>query len=188
VDISWGPIVFSPYTNNSRKRYTVFKYVANYKDFNGKAHTEELYFHLMVPEFVDLQFNPMFDGDMGEYIKETMRTSEGQKIYVFFKLLMVNSYGRRTEDGAGFTKSEAWTNEFINSLAYEDFFVWIISNPKNAEGFYQGIMPEKMDQVMALVAEQQAQTGEVKKNVRDLSHEELVKLYEAKVSGKAISS
>lgn len=160
----------------------MFKHTVTYVDFNNKPHTEDIYFHMMVPEFADLEFNPTFDGSLSEYIKQTMRTSEGQKIFILFKMLVVNSYGRRTEDGARFIKKPEYSEEFLNSLAWEQFFLWLTDDPKNAEAFWNGIFPEAMrDKVESLEGEQ---TALGKKNVSDLSREELEALFLAKIGEK----
>jgi hypothetical protein len=155
----------------------VFNHPVTYHDFNGQPHNEELFFNMMTPEMADLEFNPMFEGSLAEYIKTAMKSGEGQKIYTFFKMLVVNSYGRRSEDGARFLKKAEWTEEFLNSPAWEQFFLWLTDDPKNAEKFWNGIFPEA---IKGRVGElESVQTGA--KKLQDMSKEELLVLMQKRL-------
>lgn len=161
----------------------MFKHTVEYRDFNDKKIVEDLYFHMMAPEFADLEFNPTFkeEGGMSDYIKQAMSSGEGQKVYTFFKLMIVNSYGRRSEDGSEFVKKPEFTEKFLNSRAYEEFFMWLVMNPKNAETFFNSLIPEK------LLKEVEGVEQNSKKSIQDMSREELQALYLAKIEGKSAS-
>ena len=160
----------------------MFKRTVTYHDFNNKPHVEDLYFHMMTPEWADLEFNPTFDGSLSTYIKSAMTSGEGEKVYTFFKMMVVNSYGRRSEDGAEFIKKPEFTERFLNSPAWEQFFLWLTDDPKNAEQFWNGIFPEALkDKVEALEA---SQSGN--KKIQDMSKEELLALYQKRVQEKSI--
>lgn len=157
----------------------MFTTSVTYVDFNDKPHNEKLYFHMMVPEYADLQFNPTFDGSLSDYIKEAMLSGEGQKIYTFFKMMVVNAYGRRSEDGANFRKNPQWTEDFLNSRAWEQFFLWLTDDPKNAEAFWNGIFPEAMrEKVESIEGEKSIE----KKKLTELTQAELVELLQKKTS------
>lgn len=157
-----------------------------YDDFNGKKHTEQLYFHMMVPEWADLEFNPMFDGSLSDYIKEAMSSGENAKIYTFFKMMVVNSYGRRSEDGSRFNKKPEWTEEFLNSPAWEQFFLWLTDDTKQAQKYWDGIFPEAMKDKVAELEKGDGKTAP--KKLSELSKEELVELMQKQMAGKAIEA
>lgn len=155
----------------------MFKKTVTYKNFNDVECTEDLYFHMMAPEFADLEFNPTFGGSLASYIKEAMLSGEGQKVYTFFKMMIVNSYGRRSEDGSKFLKRPEFTEEFLNSPAYEQFFLWLtIESPdgKNGEAFWNAIIPESL---RGKDGELEKQLGD-KRALKDLSRAELEALLE----------
>ncbi len=105
------------------------------------------------------------------------------KIYVLFKMLIVNSYGRRSQDGANFIKKEEWTEEFLNSPAYEALFMWLMTDPDNATAFYDGILPQKvLDQLQEIESKKSTESGE-KPKIDQLSREELVKMIQSRASG-----
>lgn len=148
----------------------MFSKDVKYVDFNNVEHVEKLHFHMMVPEFADLEFNPTFEGSsLSEWIREGMSSGNGQKVYTVFKLLIANSYGRRSADGSEFEKRADWTEKFFNSLAYEEFFVWLVSDPKNGEAFWEGIVPSKINQLIP----DNTDGAKPKKKLTDMTKDEL---------------
>lgn len=158
----------------------MFKHSVTYVDFNGAPHNEDLYFNLMTPEIADLEFNPMFGGSLGDYIREGMKSGQGQRIYTVFKMLVVNSYGRRSEDGARFSKKPEWTEEFLNSPAWEQFFLWLTEKEdgSNGQAFYTGIVPPALQAQAEVMAKQSSASGQ--KSLTELSQAELIALLEKK--------
>jgi hypothetical protein len=168
----------------------VFKHNVTYIDFNGTPHNEDLYFHFMVPELADFEFNLTFDdgkggGSLSDYIKDGFGSGDGRKVHTVFKLLVANSYGRRSEDGSKFSKNAEWTEEFFNSPAWEQFFLWLTDTPdgKNGQTFFNGIFPEAMQaQVEEMRKKQETVSGTPapeKPNLSTMSREELEALVKA---------
>ncbi len=153
----------------------MFKHRIIWDDFNGQTHQEDFYFNMLVPEFADLEFHPEFGGSFSEYIRQGMKSGEGQKIYMIFKLLVVHSYGRRSEDGQYFRKNTEWTNDFLESPAWEQFFLWLTDETKghsNAGSFWEGVFPEALKQQAAALEEANTE----KKDISEMSREELERL------------
>lgn len=158
------------------------KFACTWIDFNGKPHNEDIYFHLMVPEIADLQFNPMVGSDFSEFIKEGMRTGDGAKIYTIFKLLVINSYGRRSDDGEEFHKKPEWTEQFLNSPRWEQFFLYLTDpkdSAKNGAAFFNDIFPEYlMKQVEELEGINKQTGGPKAKTLDEMNAAELKALVE----------
>lgn len=180
MDISQGPL-FCHY--NSQNRQRMFQHDVVYKDHNGKQHTETLYFHLTSPEMLDLQFNPMVDDDLDKFISEGIRSGEGRKLWIIFKLLIANSYGRRTEDGARFLKKTEWTEEFINgSPQFEKFFEWLLLDSpdgKHGKEFYNAIMPERLRGDLAKL---EGEAGSAKPSLKNIPREDLERMFLEKMA------
>lgn len=159
-----------------------------YKDFNDKPHTEKLHFHMMAPEMADLEFNTVFEtgpdgkGGLGDYVREAMNSGDGRKVYTFFKMMIVNAYGLRSEDGSRFSKKPEFTEAFLNSRAYEEFFMWLVGDPKNAEAFWLGIMPERLAEIADQL--ENDSEGKPKKHIKDMSREELLDLMQKRLDEK----
>lgn len=117
-----------------------------FKDFNGNDHVETLYFHLFGPDIAELGFDPVFrfkfKRGFGAYIDEIGRSGGQAKIFALYKLLVVSSYGRRSEDGDRIFKKTEFTTDFLSSQPYEEFIAWLLNDTKNAEEFWNGIVPE----------------------------------------------
>lgn len=163
----------------------MFQHTVEYFDFNGAKRTEALHFHISTPEMMDLQYNPMVDGDLDKFITEGIQSGDGRKLWTIFKLLIVNSYGRRSADGSRFVKNPEFTEEFLNSPAYEKFFEWVLlDSPDGKHGteFYNGIMSERLKADAAKLTK-----GGEKDNrpsLDQLSQEDLLRLLEEVKSGK----
>jgi hypothetical protein len=69
----------------------------------------------------------------------------------------------------------------MQTRAYEEFFLWLVLDPKNAEKFWLGIMPERLAQQ----AEEMEKASTGKKSLAEMSKEELVALMQAKLQEKA---
>jgi hypothetical protein len=144
----------------------VFKYTATYKDlFTGDETHEDLYFHLIAPELTGFELS-YGEGGFSEFLAKTLAKNDNFEIYSMFVKLVSISYGRRSDDGKRFIKNQEWTQEFLTSPAWEDFFFWLVAEEdgKNANKFWVQIMPER------LVKEADKQLG---KKVEDLSPEEM---------------
>lgn len=166
----------------------MFQKTVTFKDFNDVEHTEKLYFHLSVPDAMDLQFNPEVEGDMGKWVSDMMKSGENRKVWIFFKLLVVNSYGRRSEDGSKFSKRAEFTQDFLDSNAWEKFFEWLLLDSpdgKNAKLFWDGVMPDRLLKEVQELEAQNEKTGG-KKNLKDLSREDLEKLYLEKMASNKV--
>lgn len=163
----------------------MYKHRASYQDFDGNQKFEDIYFHMMAPEIAELEFDYQTDGEGGfmEFVKDSLNTGDGRKVYAFFKLMIVKSYGRRSPDDASrFEKRPEWTREFLSSLAYEDFFMFLVENPANANLFFNGIMPQPlMEKAQAIEAQQDAAQ---KKPIQDMSKEEIAALMQKLIDSK----
>lgn len=165
----------------------MFKIPVVYKDYNDKPHNEDLYFHMMLPEWVDLQFNPVVGNDFGKFVTDAMSSGDGWRVYAVFKILVQNSYGRRTEDGAGFVKNPEFTESFFQSPAWEQAFLWFTEKDKtgvnaNSQAFWTGIVPPsflEMNESASLPKANAVQTTEGR-DITKLSREELEEMVRAK--------
>jgi hypothetical protein len=152
-----------------------------YHDLNKKLHNEDLYFNMLIPDFADLEFNPTFgDQSLSEYMRDEMGSGNIKKIYVVFKLLVTNSYGRRSEDGERFLKRASFTEEFLNSGAWEQFFIWLIEpGTDNAQKFWEGIFPEETQTIVENLQKTEAEATKdapaqpAKKSLDQMSAEEM---------------
>lgn len=145
--------------------------------------TETLYFNLTVPEVADLGF--AMEEDFESEIRNMVETEDRRKMFMFFKLIMAHSYGRRTPDGTGFAKKKEWLDELFSGFAYEELFIWLFSNPDNAASFFNSIMPPKKSLERITEANNNhTASDEPVKSPRSMTREELEAAFLAKMQTK----
>jgi hypothetical protein len=141
----------------------VFKKQIKYKDFVGQERVDDLYFHMFAPDITELGFDPTIKKGFVGCVDEIARSGGNGKIIALYKLLIVSSYGRRSETGDRILKMPEFTLEFLSSQPYEEFFNWLLDDPKNAELFWNSL-------VLGWVAKR---FGGTNRQLVDLSTEEL---------------
>lgn len=129
----------------------------NYEDFDGNAREEIHYFNLTQNEMINVAMKlpgTVVDAVDVEQIDETAAVRRlfsalgNQGIYEFIKMLIRESYGRKSVDGRRFEKSEDIFNDFAQTLAYDTLLMELISNDKAASDFINGVLPNKVMEQM----------------------------------------
>lgn len=115
----------------------MFKHNIKYNDFNGNERSEDLYFHLSLPEVTRLEAE--IGKPIDEYTKELVSTMDMKKLLDFLEKMVLNSYGKKTSDGRSFHKSKELREEFENSQAYAELFEQLITNPELSRKFGEGV-------------------------------------------------
>lgn len=122
----------------------MLKRTIKYVDFNNKLQERDFFFHLTTAQLLEL------DVEVGgfENLFSTFGNEEdpnyGNLVSAFRKLIGA-SYGRKSEDGQYFEKSEQITNSFIFSPAYDVWF-WSLfeDGGKGAMDFFNGLVPKDL--------------------------------------------
>lgn len=116
----------------------MIKKTVNYKDFNGNDVEECLYFNLNEVERTKLQVSKT--GGLAEYIKEVVKSGNESEMVELLDLVILSSYGVKSEDGKRFIKSAALKEEFQQSPAYEKIFMLVATDKEESELFIKGIL------------------------------------------------
>lgn len=127
----------------------MLKKTITFKDLDGNDVTEDFYFNLSKAELAELELSRQ--GGLTAYLATlTKDSTNGPEIIETFKTLITMTVGRRSEDGRRFIKNQEITDEFLQSDAYSEFFMELITDPDASETFARGIMPKDlMDKVDA---------------------------------------
>ena len=103
----------------------MLKETVKYLDFDGVEQTENLYFNINRMELIAMQARYGKE-DMAKYIERIVQEQDFVKIHDLLNDIVLTSYGKKSEDGKRFLKSEEIKEEFRTSLAYgalvESFF------------------------------------------------------------------
>lgn len=121
----------------------MYKKVIKYVDYDGNEREEEFCFNISRAELATMELS--MDGGMEKYIKTIIAKKNNAEIMRTFTDIIRKSYGVKSADGKRFIKSEALADEFMQSEAYSELFMELVTDAKAAANFVNGIMPT-MDQ------------------------------------------
>lgn len=126
----------------------MLKKTIKYQDFNGDVVTEDFYFNLTKAEVAEMEVSRTTldpdgktSGGMQKLLQDVVSSGSGARIMEIFKMLISKSYGRKSEDGKRFIKSEDISEEFMQTAAYSEFFMELITDPDAAANFVREMMP-----------------------------------------------
>jgi hypothetical protein len=111
-----------------------------YEDFAGGTITEDFYFNLSKAELVELELS--HKGGLSESIKKIMEAEDGGAIIREFKNIILKAYGKRSDDGRRFMKSQEMREEFESTEAYSVLFIELVTDAEKAAEFVNGIIPQ----------------------------------------------
>lgn len=135
----------------------MYRWSSTYTDYYGVQRTEEFLFNLTKAELVRMNLSQY--GGLDKHLKRIVEANDMPTVMDNFRNIIRMSYGKISEDGRRFVKSEALSDEFEQTEAYSELFMTLISNPDEASAFARGIMPKDLvdavdkqgsDNVMAL--------------------------------------
>ena len=120
----------------------MYKTSVTFENFEGEKVTKDLYFNLTKAEITKLQlsYKNGFDKYVDEIIHPISGEPDAQKIMDLFEMLILKSYGVRTEDG--FIKTPEKAQAFVTTEAYSELFMRLLQDEKAQTEFFMGIMPK----------------------------------------------
>ena len=133
-----------------------------YLDFDSNERTETLYFNLTQTELVDMAMdlpdsvseeigpNPT-EADADKLASKMINELGKKGVVDFIKKLVLKAYGIKSEDGRRFVKSEAITEEFSQTLAYDAIVMELLSDDEAASNFVNSVIPAKVIEKMPVM-------------------------------------
>lgn len=130
-----------------------------YTDYDGNERTETFYFNLSRSEITELQLT--YPGGYAQYIERSVDSKDRPKLMEMFKDVIMRSYGEKSEDGRRLIKSSELSTSFMQTEAYDELFMELITDPNAAVGFIKGVLPDLGDNVNKdqIVKEAMEKTG-----------------------------
>lgn len=122
----------------------MLKKTMTYTDYSGNERTEDFYFNLSKAELLEMELSE--SGGFEEMIKRIVASQDTAKITAIFKEIILKSVGVKSPDGKRFIKSPEIREEFMQTEAYSDLFVELISDADNAAAFVKGIVPAELSE------------------------------------------
>lgn len=124
----------------------MLKKTVSYTNFNDEEVTETHYFHLTQAELVEMELS--MDGGLSKHLQRVVDSEDGGEIMRTFKTLLLDSYGKKSDDGRNFVKTQAIKDEFASSQAYSQIFMELATNADAAAEFINGIVPKGLEEQM----------------------------------------
>lgn len=112
----------------------------SYVDYDGNNRSEIFYFNLTRSEVTELQLT--YPGGYAQYIEKTIDSMDRPKLMEMFKDIIKRSYGEKSDDGKRLIKSEELSNAFMQTLAYDELFMELCTEPDAAINFISGVLPD----------------------------------------------
>lgn len=117
----------------------MIKKTMTYTDYDGNQRTEDFYFNLTKAEVAEMEMSTA--GGLDKMINRIIAEQDGKRIIELFKDLVLRSYGKKSDDGRRFIKSQELRDEFAQTEAYSDLFMELATDADAAAKFVNGIVP-----------------------------------------------
>lgn len=118
----------------------MFKDSITYTDYDGTTRTKDLYFNLSKAEFIEIEM--LSPGTVTSQLEALVNEVDVSGMMKLLKFLIVKSYGEKSADGNRFVKSQEKLDAFLQTEAYSEFLMKLLSDAEYSAKFIYGIMPE----------------------------------------------
>lgn len=130
----------------------MLKKTIKFTDYNGVERTEDFFFNLTKAEIMKLEMGTT--GGLAEAINEVIAKQDVPRILEIFEEIIAKAYGEKSADGRRFEKSAELSTAFMETEAYSELFMELVTDAEAANKFMEGIIPA--DAVAAAKAQQKA--------------------------------
>ena len=114
-----------------------------YRDYNGNDLEEDFHFNLSKSEITETELS--YPNGLSDHITKITQSNNGAEIINLFKELILSSYGRKSDDGKRFIKSDEEAKAFSQTEAYSELFMKLATNAEAAAEFVNGIVPKQLE-------------------------------------------
>lgn len=122
----------------------MLKKTITYTDYDGLERTEEFRFNLTKAELMDMELTTV--GTFSKLMQKIIDEKDMVRLAKYFKELILNSYGVKSDDGKRFIKSPELSEAFSQTEAYSELYMELLGNSEYAVKFIQQVMPNDLDQ------------------------------------------
>lgn len=120
----------------------MWKFTAEYEDYDGNKRKRELLFNLTKAELRKLNYS--VNGGIDKYYQNIVDAGDSKELYKAFEEIVDLSYGEKSNDGEHFLKNDEILNNFKSSMAYETFMDYLLETEDGAIKFINGVIPAKL--------------------------------------------
>lgn len=113
-----------------------------FTDCEGKQRTDTFYFNLSKAELIKMQFSAA--GGLKEMMEKAVKESDNGKLIEVFEDLIRKSYGVKSEDNLSFIKNKNLAEAFMQTDAYSELFMELVTDENAAAAFINGVIPPSL--------------------------------------------
>lgn len=120
----------------------MLKKTITYTDYDGMERTEDFWFNLSKTELTKLDAE--LPGGVLGVLRKIIDKKDRKALVDFIETLILRSYGEKTLDGKRFVKNPDMAEEFMQTPAYDELFMSILSDTDSQTSFINGVIPQSM--------------------------------------------
>ena len=120
----------------------MLKKTITYTDYDGMERTEDFWFNLSKTELTKLDAE--LPGGVLGVLRKIIDKKDRKALVDFIETLILRSYGEKTLDGKSFVKTPDMAEEFMQTPAYDELFMSILSDTDSQTSFINGVIPQSM--------------------------------------------
>ena len=120
----------------------MLKKTITYTDYDGMERTEDFWFNLSKTELTKLDAE--LPGGVLGVLRKIIDKKDRKALVDFIETLILRSYGEKTLDGKRFVKTPEMAEEFMQTPAYDELFMSILSDTDSQTSFINGFIPQSM--------------------------------------------
>lgn len=128
----------------------MLKKIYTYTDYNGVTRTETFYFHFTEAEILDMEMSA--EGGFAERVQKIIDAKDQSALMKVIKNFVIDAYGVKSDDGRRFIKNEEVKTAFVESPAFSDIFMDMVTNDELAAEFVNGVIPDTMKKRFSEIA------------------------------------
>ncbi len=122
----------------------MLKKTIKYVDFDGVQREEEFRFNLTKAELAEMNFSA--SGGLEKMMNRIINERDTTALIKIFKDLLLRSYGKVSDDGRRFIKTDELRQEFEQTQAYSDLYMEFLEDPDKLIAFVEGVVPADIAQ------------------------------------------
>lgn len=118
----------------------MLKKTITYLDYNDEERTEDHYFNITKAELAMMEASKL--GGLRQYLEKIVQEKDTVSIMETFKTIIHQAYGKKSDDGRRFVKSDEISTEFEQTEAYSELIMELLGDAEKASRFINGILPK----------------------------------------------
>lgn len=120
----------------------MIKKTITYTDYFDQPRTEDFYFNLTKAELIEMEMST--DGGLEYYLTKISQEQDRNKLFQYFKKVILAGYGEKSDDGRQFVKSDELRQKFEQCPAYDVLLMEFFDKPDYAATFINSMMPKDL--------------------------------------------